>query len=52
VPTILEIIFTLSIISVLYPYQFTALCGGVVIIYFFATISITEWRAKFFKSQA
>ena len=52
VPTFLEIIFTVTVISILYPGEFALLTGSVVFIYVLATVCITEWRAKSFKSQA
>ncbi len=48
-PTIFEIIMTLSIISVLFPIQFFIIGGSTIVLYIVSTLCITEWRAKAFK---
>jgi ABC-type transport system involved in Fe-S cluster assembly fused permease/ATPase subunit len=52
IPTLIEIIMTLTIISVLFPVEFFALASATITLYVVATICITEWRAKAFKRQA
>jgi len=52
IPTILEIIFTLTIISVLFPFQFFILASATIFAYIATTVAITEWRAKAFKQMA
>lgn len=43
---------TITIIGLLFPLQFFILSASTIVLYFVATICITEWRAKAFKAQA
>jgi ABC-type transport system involved in Fe-S cluster assembly fused permease/ATPase subunit len=49
VPTLIEIIMTLTIISFLFPMEFSIMASMTIGLYITATICITEWRAKAFK---
>ncbi len=52
VPTLIEIIMTLTIIGILFPIEFFAMAATTITLYVVTTICITEWRAKAFKKQA
>jgi ATP-binding cassette subfamily B protein len=52
VPLIIELVFVMIIILSLYPWVFFAVTFLSVVIYVAATIYITEWRAKYFKTLA
>jgi len=47
-----ELIMVMAIIGVLYPWVFLLVTFLSVVIYIAATIQLTEWRAKHFKSMA
>jgi ATP-binding cassette subfamily B protein len=51
-PLIIELILVLAIIFTLYPVVFFLVTCGSVVIYVWATVVLTEWRAKYFKSLA
>lgn len=48
-PIIVEVVFTVAIIGVLYPYYFSLIVVGTIFIYLIVTVVVTEWRAKYFK---
>lgn len=52
VPIFIELIFVLIVILVLYPIAFFIICIGSVIVYVITTVTITEWRARYFKNLA
>jgi ABC-type transport system involved in Fe-S cluster assembly fused permease/ATPase subunit len=51
-PLIIELTFVLVIIFVLYPVIFFTITGVSIVLYITATVTITEWRAKYFKRLA
>lgn len=51
-PLIIELILVLAIIFTLYPVVFFLVTCGSVVLYVWATVVLTEWRAKYFKSLA
>ena len=51
-PIILELIFVIAIIGYIYPIDFFAITTTSVFLYILATVCVTEWRAKFFKTMA
>ena len=50
-PIVLEIVFVIVVIGVLYPFYFCLLVLGTVVIYLLVTVYVTEWRAKHFKAM-
>lgn len=52
VPLIFELILVMVVIFKLYPATFFFIILSSVVVYITATICITEWRAKYFKSMA
>jgi len=52
VPIFLELFFVLMLLLSLYPYEFFVVTIVSVMLYILATVLITEWRAKFFKSMS
>lgn len=51
-PIIIELIFVLVIIGILYPIEIFAVTLLSVILYIFLTVTLTEWRARYFKQLA
>ena len=51
-PIILELVFVIAIIGYLYDLEFFIVTTSSVFLYILATVCVTEWRAKFFKSMA
>ena len=51
-PLIVELILVLAVVFTLYPIVFFGVTSASVVIYVGATIVLTEWRAKYFKSLA
>jgi ATP-binding cassette, subfamily B, heavy metal transporter len=51
-PLIVELILVMAIIFTLYPVVFFLVTLGSVVVYIGATVVLTEWRAKYFKSMA
>lgn len=51
-PIIFELTFVLAIIGGLYPIEFFGTAFTCVILYVIATVTVTEWRAKYFKTLA
>ena len=51
-PLIVELILVLIVVLTLYPIIFFGVTASSVVIYIFATVVLTEWRAKYFKSMA
>jgi ABC-type transport system involved in Fe-S cluster assembly fused permease/ATPase subunit len=51
-PIFIELVFVLCVILSLYPIAFFIICLGSVVIYVTVTVTITEWRAKYFKTMA
>ena len=51
-PLIVELILVLTVVFFLYPVIFFVVTALSVVIYVSATIVLTEWRAKYFKSMA
>lgn len=52
VPIFVELIFVLIVIYGFYSFSIFSICAGSVVIYIGSTGILTEWRAKYFKSQA
>ncbi len=51
-PLIVELILVLTVVFTLYPVVFFLVTASSVVVYVVATIYLTEWRAKYFKSMA
>ena len=51
-PLVIELIFVLTVIAVLYPIPFLLITFGSVVCYVIATVGLTEWRVKHFKRMA
>jgi ATP-binding cassette subfamily B protein len=51
-PLVIELAMVMIIIMILYPIIFFIVTASSVLIYVLATVYITEWRAKYFKSAA
>lgn len=50
-PMMIEIAFVIAAIGTLYPQRYLWLNLGAITIYLLATIFVTEWRAKYFKTM-
>jgi ATP-binding cassette subfamily B protein len=48
-PLALELIFVLTIIGYLYPWEFVTIVFTSLVLYIWITYVVTEWRAKYFK---
>ena len=51
-PLIVELVLVLTVVFSLYSVLFFAVTASSVVIYVAATVVLTEWRAKYFKSMA
>lgn len=48
----MELFFVLIVIATIYPFSIFAVTFVSVALYIFLTVTITEWRAKYFKTLA
>jgi ABC-type transport system involved in Fe-S cluster assembly fused permease/ATPase subunit len=51
-PLIVELILVLTVMFTLFPVVFFLVTATSVLVYVVATVILTEWRAKYFKSMA
>jgi len=51
-PIVFELGFVLAVLGYLYPIEFFGTTFGCVVLYIIATVVVTEWRAKYFKTLA
>ena len=51
IPLILELIFVIIVVGLLFPWYFFLIILVTIVAYLLDTFLLTEWRAKYFKSQ-